>query len=756
MVILRGRSVSGSALRAIPQSDQGRRAAISALRKIWAVSALAVLATSLVSSGFAQAPAKLRPSASPPLTTRELVEVGGLSGLSVSPDGAYAVVRLDRQDIHANSTVLSWQLVRLRDGRTTKLADAGAPRWGDNGDLLSETPQWSLDGKFVYFLKLTGEEVQIWRVGLKSRRPEQVTHDEADVLAFVVTADGGVDYAVHPADREAIKQAEAVEAENGVLQQRSLLVGFAVTHNFPVNGRMATVRRLPTILGRTTLLGEGPPRTRRLDPLLRNVPSVDTEITHNLKAYLSRPQHDVTPFDPGTERRTQAATTGRAALLLASAKIQNPPPSRSKTYLSWRGEGEEAAAVTCRQPICLDGDHIDIVGWAADGQDLVFQVRTFDQMRLGVWRVATNTVRTIADTKGVIGSLNSGTAGACQIARGEAICITAKAAKPPTIVAIDLGGGHSRILFDPNSDLSASRLGATSEIVLKDRFGGETIGRVVLPQGYDEHTRLPLVITSYTCRGFLLGGSGEDVPEHVLAGLGYASVCVDLGGDFVRRNPGFVWTQHNVDLSALDFFEGAVHELERRGVIDASRVTLTGFSGSATATTFAITQSRAFTAAIVTTTGSMDAISCYVTSAYRACSDQAEKEGFPKPYDSRDGWLKPSPAWNVEKIAAPLLMQLAEVEYVQMMQLYGAMLDYGRAVEMDIFPHAYHYKNQPRQRLSVYNRNVDWIQFWLEGVESDDVTKADQNRRWRAMREDQCKLFGGEHGLGDPPWYCGA
>jgi hypothetical protein len=495
---------------------------------------------------------------------------------------------------------------------------------------------------------------------------------------------------------------------------------------------------------------------KRLDPHLRNVPSIDTEISHNLKAYLSRPQHDLTPFDPGAERRAQTATAARAALLPASAKIQNPSPSRSKTYLSWREAGDGAARAVCRNPICLEADHIDIVGWTEDGQALVFEARTFDTMSLAVWRVSTDAVRIITQSKGVLGSQNSGAGGACQMAGDEAICIAAAAAKPPVLIAVDSQSGRSRTLFDPNPDLTIDRLGVTSEIVLKDRFGGETVGRVVLPRAYDGHARLPLVITSYTCRGFLLGGSGQDVPEHVLADLGYAAVCVDLGGDFVRRNPGFVWTQHNVDLSALDFFEGAAHELDSRGIIDARRVTLTGFSGSATATTFAITQSRAFTAAIVTTTGSMDAISCYVTSAYRACSDQAEKEGFPKPYDSRDGWLQPSPAWNVEKIAAPLLMQLAEVEYVQMMQLYGAMLDYGRAVEMDIFPHAYHYKNQPRQRLSVYNRNIDWIQFWLKGVESGDTAKADQNRRWRAMRKDQCKLFSGEHGLGDPPWYCGA
>ena len=51
------------------------------------------------------------------------------------------------------------------------------------------------------------------------------------------------------------------------------------------------------------------------------------------------------------------------------------------------------------------------------------------------------------------------------------------------------------------------------------------------------------------------------------------------------------------------------------------------------------------------------------------------------------------------------------------------------------------------------------MNFWLRGVESDLSKNPDQYVRWRAMRENQCKLFGpsgterkaGEH----PPWYCG-
>src|ERR1700741_4046468 len=107
--------------------DRGLAHRRAAMATLWIATAVAA------SSAWAQDRGAVSPSAPHPVTTRELVEVRGLSGLSVSPDGAYAVVRLDRQYIGANQALLDWRIVRLRDGRTTRIADGGAPRWTNNG-----------------------------------------------------------------------------------------------------------------------------------------------------------------------------------------------------------------------------------------------------------------------------------------------------------------------------------------------------------------------------------------------------------------------------------------------------------------------------------------------------------------------------------------------------------------------------------------------------------------------------------------------
>jgi hypothetical protein len=56
---------------------------------------------------------------------------------------------------------------------------------------------------------------------------------------------------------------------------------------------------------------------------------------------------------------------------------------------------------------------------------------------------------------------------------------------------------------------------------------------------------------------------------------------------------------------------------------------------------------------------------------------------------------------------------------------------------MYVYPGEFHTKDQPIHRLAVYERNLDWFDFWLRGVEDPDASKAAQYARWRRMRDRQ-------------------
>lgn len=79
-------------------------------------------------------------------------------------------------------------------------------------------------------------------------------------------------------------------------------------------------------------------------------------------------------------------------------------------------------------------------------------------------------------------------------------------------------------------------------------------------------------------------------------------------------------------------------------------------------------------------------------------------------------------------------MQMSEQEYRISLDYAIAMIRAHRS-DVYVFPHEAHQKFQPRHKLAVYERNLDWFRFWLQDFEDVGPAKAAQYDRWRAMRE---------------------
>lgn len=692
-----------------------------------------------------------------PITTRELVELKLISVLAVSPDQKSAVVRIDPQDVASGTSRLTWQVIDLESRSVKASFDAGDPTWNANHYIAGETPHWSPDSAWIYFRKLVGHERQVWRARSDGSEISQITHDAADVVGLDVRADGSIVYATAGASREEIIAAESVEHDRGVLMGPNMITGFPVSKSFPVNGRMASYRHIGKVTSgrRGTLLGDRPLRTMAQHDETEQYSEINGP---DAQDFLGK--YHLVPGDTGISDvayiKPPQLNDGNLVASLEDRPAQGERgfmQNRPVPLVSWRRLGDAAAAAECSDPFCIEADDIQILGWRAGKGELVLQTEKRGYSQIAVWNTGTGSLRKLWDRQGVLGTAESGEFGDCQLAVDQAICIFSAGDVPPRVVSIDLETGNAVTLLDPNPTLTPERLGVASLIKLSDGMGNTSLGVVILP--HDRQAKpLPLVITSYGCGGFLQGGSGRDVPEHVLAGLGYAVVCTDHSSSGMRYGTEFRVSTDYGNQSSLGLFEDAVNILVKAGIADRDRVALSGFSGSSTAAAYAVTASPAFTAAIVTTRGSSDALTCYLSSHYRSCERGAERDGSGWPYDRRDGYLKNSPAWNADKVTAPFLMQLPEAEYHAMMQFYGALLHYDRAVEMYVFPGSYHYKHDPRQRQTVYDRNVDWIDFWLKGVDPTRVDAETTAVRWRGMRDRQCAVTNGNPAHDHAMWYC--
>ena len=242
----------------------------------------------------------------------------------------------------------------------------------------------------------------------------------------------------------------------------------------------------------------------------------------------------------------------------------------------------------------------------------------------------------------------------------------------------------------------------------------------------------PLFVTYYRCLGFLRGGSGDEWPLATLAEHGVATLCINalpFRFDAAARYD-----------SARSAVQSAVALLASQGEVDAARVGMGGLSFGNEATLWTVMHSDLLAAVSVATPGI--SLQWYLLGSNRGdafFTGLRRSWQLGAPEETPDQWRRLAPSLNLDKILAPMLMQVPEQEFIQTLD-YAIPLMRDNRADVYVFPNEPHIKFQPRHKLSIYERNVDWFRFWLQGFEDNDPRKAEQYPHWRAMRERICEL----------------
>ena len=90
---------------------------------------------------------------------------------------------------------------------------------------------------------------------------------------------------------------------------------------------------------------------------------------------------------------------------------------------------------------------------------------------------------------------------------------------------------------------------------------------------------------------------------------------------------------------------------------------------------------------------------------------------------------------NADRIDEPLLVNVSDREQIWSLTEVAELARHGNPVEMVVYPDEAHVKWHPAHRFSVYERNIDWLNFWLQDIEDPSPEKADQYARWRRLRD---------------------
>jgi dipeptidyl aminopeptidase/acylaminoacyl peptidase len=675
------------------------------------------------------------------LSLQDIVETADLSGVSISPNKKLVAVRVDKPLTTENRVASTWYIVHL-DGKPPKrIADGGNPVWDVFGPT-QQVPVWSHDSRSIYFRALQGEEVAIWRSYIDGRS-EKLSHDSSNIDRFVLDDKHARIFYSAAASRGAIRRAEAEQYRDGILLTPDVDVGASLQRNLPYLGRMTTLRR--SMAGDLPLLANASTRNVVID--LTNGRSHAASVAEK-KAFVTLTNVSNSILLRGVEAVSWSDNHNLAVVVdgvpSSSGRLGAPDPTRRLRLVDLI---DQTKTESCTKPECTFSHErrlaLESVTWRPRSSEVLFIVELpSGGTSLYAWNTATNIVRQVFSSPGLIGG-TSGTSGTgrfhpigCPAAYEVAICTLATADGPPQLISINLTSGAIHTLLDPNLTLRHKIVAKTSSVAWRDRWGRPVTGILVLPTAA-RPARLPLVITSYRCSGFLRGGGAANVPEHVLAQYGIAALCINANTylDGAPYPSGRVPRGQAANLqTTLDAWEAGANYLVARGTVDPTRIGISGFSFTGEEVQYALTHSNAFSVGGANQ-GSFTDPFAYYFSRGTLGAFLHKIYGVPEPTQDIQGVYKfVSPAINAHRMNSALLIQTDENEFRTSLQYFYALETLRKRLEVYVFPDEGHQFWQPIHRLVMNERFIDWFRFWLQGHEDPDPKKRSQYQRWERLR----------------------
>ena len=325
---------------------------------------------------------------------------------------------------------------------------------------------------------------------------------------------------------------------------------------------------------------------------------------------------------------------------------------------------------------------------------------------------------------------------------------------PRDLFEYEPGQGHIRLLTDFNPQLRTVQFAPVETIHWSTTGGLNVSGLLFIPPDYVSGTRYPLVIETKGDDGEFTCDSGfNDDPSFAPQPLATSGIM------YLVRTTNDDWKyQEEIDerprgypggigeaVQQMDIWDSAIAALDKRGLIDPSKVGIIGFSRTGWQVEFDLVHSHIRYAAATAADNVQYSLSDYWL--FPCISADVERMYGGPPYGKTlESWQKYSISFNLDKIHTPLLMEvmgygtrdddqrLIPGNLATRYEISRGLMRLGKPVEMYFYPNEGHQPDHPKARIASVERNVDWYRFWLQGYEDDDPSKKDQYARWRALK----------------------
>jgi dipeptidyl aminopeptidase/acylaminoacyl peptidase len=627
---------------------------------------------------------------------------------TLSPDGRWAAFQLRQGDPERNNYCLAMAVLDLTRKVPARIIDEGSDPIlltidfrgiADYpiGILRVITPRWSRDGKWIAFLKRSGGATQVWRAFADGSGSAPLTHSSIDVVDFRIGPDGSsIIYATRP----------SLDAQRREIEKEGL------------NGWHYDDRFQPFVSKRPQPHTPADREAQVLDPATGQIRAPTPQEAAMVAVDDQFPASAGAPLpvaDKGLEiSGTNLAGTAKRGNLLAHLA--------NRSTVACDAEACEGAASPWWVPGKAHVRFLRREGWANAS------IAIYD------WNLKSGDVRRLYLTDDLLTS--------CTPQGKSVICLITSSLQPTQMIRLNPDTGVRELIFDLNPEFAHLTLGKTERLHWRNNLGIETIGDLVLPVGYRNGEKYPMVVVQYDTRGFLRGGTDDEYPIQAFANRGYAVLSFKRP-EFASIKKGAKDYEEAGKLDLQNFADrrsvqsaletGVRLAIERR-IADPKRLGITGLSDGASTVEWELIHSSLFAAAA-------DSSCCWAPNLVAQVGPSAAKhflaEGYPGMLGSNDPfWKEVALMANARRISTPILLNVAESEFLDAIDGYTTLREAGVPVDMFEYPGEYHARWQPAHRLATYKRSLDWFDYWLRGVRSEDPDRQSELREWDRLKRE--------------------
>jgi dipeptidyl aminopeptidase/acylaminoacyl peptidase len=298
---------------------------------------------------------------------------------------------------------------------------------------------------------------------------------------------------------------------------------------------------------------------------------------------------------------------------------------------------------------------------------------------------------------------------------GTLIYSAESASRPEDVWAVDIGTGKARALSNLNPQYNCASLGKVRIIEWLSLAGEHLHGTLLMPAGYREGERYPLIVFVYggdmgSDKGnrFAFGWGSAFNPQ-MWASRGYAVLYPD-----VPLHPGTP-----VDDLVSAVIPG-VNKTVELGIVDPERLAVMGQSFGGYNTIALITRTNIFKAAISTSAATINLFEGYTSfqdglSPWMGYYEEGQGGMHGTPWEFRQRYIDNSPIFFLDRVQTPLLLERGMMDFISTNSgnVFNSLRRLGKDVEFLEYEHEEHVLQQPANVIDFWNRRIEFVGRYL-------------------------------------------